>query len=349
MNTKSLQLISCLLTFSFTLLIPASSLAAQNTVILFGSCAHQDKEMPILKAVLDDQRDAFVFLGDNIYGDTENMSELKAKYERLGNNILFQKLRATTPIFAIWDDHDYGENDAGKEYKFKAESKQIMLDFWQVPQDSERRAHKDGLYGSYTIGQGEQSVRLIMPDLRYERDDLKSVGALKYHTVRKAKKMGPYQKSAGSMLSQAQWKWLEEELKKPEPIKIIASSLQVLADFTGWEAWANFDDKRRLIALIQKLQVDGVLFVSGDTHWGEISKLSEGLAYPLWDITSSGLTEEWKDVSPNKNRVSPATANVNYGFIDITWSDNPNIIFGLKDIDGNVVVQKEEVLSNLSH
>ena len=53
-----------------------------STRIAFGSCAHQNKEQPILDRVLEWSPSAFVYLGDNIYGDTRNMNKLREKYER---------------------------------------------------------------------------------------------------------------------------------------------------------------------------------------------------------------------------------------------------------------------------
>ncbi|MFT5012235.1 MAG: alkaline phosphatase D [Dinoroseobacter sp.] len=322
----------------------------ETTNILFGSCSHQDKAMPIFNAILSEPKDAFVFLGDNIYGDTEDMEVLAQKYKKLGANSLVKELRETTPTYAIWDDHDYGENDGGKDYPQKEASKELLLDFWKVPTDSPRRTREDGLYGSYVVGQGTHQIRIILPDLRYQRDDLTSVGKLDFFTDRRPKNMGPYSKSVGSMMGEQQWEWLAAELQKPEALKIIASSLQVLSDFTGWEAWGNFDDKQRLLDLIKKHRVNGVMLISGDTHWGEISRLEAGLDYPLWDVTSSGLTEEWKQVSPNKNRVSEATTEVNYGFISVNWAnEDPSIHFGLKDVEGKLVVSKNINLSDISN
>jgi len=328
------------------LMIKVSHAESFSTQILFGSCSHQDKDMPIFDAILNEPKDAFIFLGDNIYGDTEDMQILAQKYVKLGNNPGIKSLRASTPVFATWDDHDFGENDAGKHYAFKQASKTIMLDFWGVPKDSLRRSRPDGLYGSYIVGEASKAIRIILPDLRYQRDDLESVGQLEYLTSRKPKDMGPYSKSSGSMLGEKQWQWLEAELQKPEPIKIIGSSLQVLSDFTGWEAWSNFDDKERLFGLIKKHKVNGVLLISGDTHWGEISKVQ--LDYPLYDVTSSGLTEEWKQVSPNKNRLLGSTAKVNYGFIKVDWDLETRINIGLKDVQGDVVMQTQFKLSEIS-
>ena len=330
-----------------------NALTEAPSKILFGSCSHQDKAMPILDAINQQQPDLFVFLGDNVYGDTENMADLAAKYQRLGNKEGFKKLRAQTPVIAIWDDHDYGENDAGAEYPEKEASRQIMLDFWQEPQASKRRTRADGIYTSYIYGQGQQSVQVIMPDLRWNRPALNAVSEAEYYKSKAPKKMGPYlpaQDKTLSMLGEAQWQWLEAELKKPARIKIIASSLQLLPEFTGWESWANFPyDRNRLIDFIKREKINGVVIISGDTHWGEISKVSDSLDYPLWEITSSGLTEEWKDVSPNQHRVSGYTHKANYGELLIDWQQvDPRLTFGLKNAKGEVVMQEQFRLSSIS-
>ena len=85
----------------------------QVNTILFGSCGLQDKDMPILSSIVKEPGDLFIFLGDNVYGDTEDMGILSGKYKKLGEKPLFKQLRASMPTIAIWDDHDYGENDAG--------------------------------------------------------------------------------------------------------------------------------------------------------------------------------------------------------------------------------------------
>jgi alkaline phosphatase D len=321
--------------------------------ILFGSCSHQDKAMPIFNAINKENADLFIFLGDNVYGDTENMSHLANKYELLGANEGFKTLNQQTPTIAIWDDHDFGENDAGKEYPQKEASRKLMLDFWNEPTKSDRRTRLDGIYTSYMYGEDSEKVHVIMPDLRWNRDKLNSVGKLKYFTERKNKNMGPYspaEEPKASMLGEKQWEWLEQELQKPSTIKVIASSLQLLPEFSGWESWANFPyDRNRLIALIKKHKVNGVIIISGDTHWGEVSKVTQDLAYPLWEVTSSGLTEEWKNVSPNKHRVSKYTNKVNYGEMLIDWTlTNPLITLSLKDVDGGIFTKKQITLSSIS-
>ncbi|XQW84143.1 alkaline phosphatase D family protein [Thalassotalea piscium] len=319
--------------------------------IYFGSCGKSFKPMPIFNAIAADDPDVFIFLGDNIYGDTEDMSVMEKKYQTLGKHKGFLTLKATSELIAIWDDHDYGHNDAGSEYPQKEASRKLMLDFWQEPKDS-LRYKRDGIYTSYFYGEKDKTVQVILPDLRWNRDKLHGVGEKAYYADRVPKKMGPYSPSPdkkASMLGETQWKWLENELKKPATIKIIGSSLQLLPEFTGWESWANFpEDRKRLLSFIKENKISGVIMISGDTHWGEISRVDDEGMYPLWEVTSSGLSEKWKNVSPNKHRVGNFTNNVNYGFIEIDWdSKDPLIVFGLKQEDGAVINQHQMTLSSL--
>ena len=347
---KSSNLITLLVA---CLIFPVFSTQATVQKILFGSCSHQDKSMPILDAINKEAADLFIFLGDNVYGDTENMQALADKYKRLGNISGIKKLRQNSEIIAIWDDHDYGENDAGFEFPEKEASRKIMLDFWQEPKNSARYSRKSGIYTSYMYGVDKQKIHVILPDLRWNRDKLNHVSKLDYTLERKPNNMGPYSPSIvknASMLGEVQWQWLEEELKKPSSIKIIGSSLQLLPEFTGWESWANFpEDRNRLFSLIKKHKVNGVLIISGDTHWGEVSKVSTEVDYPLWEVTSSGLTQEWKNVSPNKHRVGAFTNKVNYGELLIDWQlDDPTITLRLKNVEGSVFTQQVIKLSDIS-
>lgn len=321
--------------------------------IYFGSCSHQDKEMPILDSINQAQPELFIFLGDNVYGDTEDMQVLAAKYKKLGDKPGFQQLREQSQVIAIWDDHDYGENDAGRDYPQKEASRQIMLDFWDEPKQSLRRSRADGIYTSYYYGEGDQSLHVIMPDLRWNRDSLEEVGVFENMTKRLPKDMGPYRPvtaANSSMLGETQWRWLEQELLKPAAIKIIASSLQLIPDFTGWESWANFPaDRNRLLSFIKDNKINGVVVISGDTHWGEISKFEQQTGYPIWEVTSSGLTEEWKAVSPNKHRIGEFTHSANYGVLNIDWqSADPKITFGLKGENGSFVMRQDISLSSIS-
>jgi len=81
------------------------------------------------------------------------------------------------PVLAIWDDHDYGANDAGADFPMREVSQQLFLDFWNVPLDSARRAHP-GVYDSWMIGPAEHQVQILLLDTRYFCDPFRGVRSL---------------------------------------------------------------------------------------------------------------------------------------------------------------------------
>ena len=323
------------------------------TRIAFGSCASQDKEQPIWETVLDARPELFIFLGDNIYGDTRDMSVLRGKYVQLADKPGFQSLRASTQVIAVWDDHDYGEDDAGADYPFKEESRRIFLEFWQEPGNSPRWS-RDGIYTSYVFGPRGRRVQVVLPDLRYNRTPIVplDLGAVSYEEWSRAKEAagasvpGPYARSpdtGATMLGEAQWRWLEAQFDVPAELRIFASSLQVLADFPGWEAWINYArDHQRLIDLIRRKNAGGVVFISGDTHYAELTKLDVNVPYTFWDLTSSGLTEVWPVDVPNANRVGSQLREPNFGFIEIDWRPREPIVrLEARDVSGTARVAHE--------
>lgn len=325
---------------------PHPALSRSLTRIAFGSCAKQDKDQPIWDAVLAAKPDLFAFLGDNIYADTRDMAVVRAKYDMLAAKPGFQKLRASTPLVATWDDHDYGENDAGADYPMKAQTRALFCDFWGEPADSPRR-RRDGIYASYIFGPPGRRVQVILPDLRWNRTPLHSLelGSLTYDdwAAQRAKDgksvPGPYARIPdldATMIGETQWAWLERELAKPADLRILASSLQVLADFAGWEGWVNYArDQQRLFDVIRKSRAERLICISGDTHYGEVSMLDANVPYPIWDITSSGLTETWPVVPPNALRVSKVWRQRNFGLIEIDWSRRaPVLTVTIRDEQG---------------
>lgn len=331
-------------------LLPATASANEKVVlsrIAFGSCARQDKPQPIWEAVLAAKPDAYLALGDNIYGDTEDMALLKKKYDLLGAVPGWQKLKAACPILATWDDHDYGVNDGGTEYAKKVESQQIFLDFFGVAKDSPRRTQK-GVYHAEVFGPPEKRVQVILLDTRYFRSPLK----------KRAKKIGgegPYEPSAdtkATMLGDAQWQWLETQLKVPAKVRILMSSVQVVAQDHAWEKWMNFPHERdRLYQLIKDTKAAGVVAVSGDRHLAELSMMDAGIGYPLYDVTSSGLTEasqKWRKFEANRHRVATMNWGNNFGLITIDWSKpDPLLRLQIRDAVGEVTIQEKVSLSLL--
>ncbi len=339
---------------------PHPALGRTLTRIAFGSCSKESKPQPIWDAIHARQCDLFLFLGDNIYGDTRDMAVLRAKYAEFAAQRGVARLRATTPVVAIWDDHDFGENDAGGDYPLKDVSRRIFLEFWGEPAGSPRWL-RDGVYASYVFGPPGKRVQVILPDLRYNRTpilklDLAGADYEAWARARLAAGLpvpGPYARNPdlqATMLGEAQWQWLERQLEVPADVRLIGSSLQVLADFTGWEAWINYPrDHQRLIDLIRRKRANGVVFLSGDIHYAEMSKLDVNVPYTLWDLTSSGLTEEWPVPTPNANRVSEVLPEANFGFIDIDWQGpSTRLSLGIVDAAGKTRMNWEIGLAGLA-
>lgn len=311
----------------------ASSIDNSNAItrIAFGACAKQDKEQPIWDAIAAKKPELFIFLGDNIYADTRDAKIMAQKYEMLAKKPQFKKFCEQVPFLTIWDDHDYGEDDAGIEYPMKDESRKQFCDFWNIPKNSPRRTRPDGIYHAQIFGPKGKSVQIILPDLRFNRTPIRKLdlGGKDYRQWAKelheaGKEVpGPYERNPddkATMIGDAQWKWLENELMKPADIRIFATSLQFIADFAGWEGWINYyQDHQKFIEALRKYRANGLFMISGDTHYGEVSKLDTNVPYPLWDFTSSGITEVWPVTPPNSRRIGEVYRDRNFGLIEIDW------------------------------
>ncbi len=216
--------------------------------IAFGSCQTQDEPLPILRTVLEWEPELFIYLGDNIYGDTNDMAVLEAKYAKMGAKKDFKALRANVPTIATWDDHDYGANDAGKDYPFRKESKDIFLKFWNEPNPSPRR-ERDGIYASYRFEDKAvgKTLQVILLDTRSFRDPplVSPLTSWKNDYL-------PDTDPTKTILGDVQWKWLEERLKEPADLRIIGSSIQFSHEYNGWESWTNFP--RELLKMVDLIK-----------------------------------------------------------------------------------------------
>jgi len=328
----------------FAIILFSTLLFAQKQVhkIAFGSCSSQDRPLPIFDLVVKHDPDLFIFLGDNIYGDTQNMDTLKAKYARLASKSSFENLNSHVEIIATWDDHDFGWNDIGRHYPFKKESKEIFLQFFNEAQNSERWNH-EGIYTSYNYKSCKKTVQIILLDNRNFRDNLKPYQGEFSKDKRYFYELdyAPYQHSDSTFLGDIQWNWLEAELMKPADIRIIGSGSQFGIEYNGYESWANFpNEQKKFLNLIKKTRAEGLFFISGDVHYAEISKLTEKDLYPIYDVTSSGLSSTWHFATPNKNRIEGPVMENHFAMITIGKKNkNPKIKFEIWDILDNQRVE----------
>ncbi len=310
---------------------PASDENTQVQLIALGSCAHQDKPQPLLDTAARLAPELFLFLGDNIYGDTENMKVLERKYNQWMAKPEYRKLAATSRILAVWDDHDYGVNDGGRYYPYKEQSKEIFLRVFGEPEVSTRRQHP-GIYHAVYYGQPDQRLQVIMLDTRSFRDNLlpNDKKAPHKHDYR------PNPSPDSAFLGERQWAWLDSVLREPARVRIIMSSTQFGHEYNGYESWTNVPrEQERMLETIRRTRAEGVIFVSGDVHWGELSRFEAQGLYPIFDLTSSGITSTWDKPEPNRYRIGDVVMENNIGLIRINWDAEPvELRFQLKDASG---------------
>lgn len=315
--------------------------------IAFGSCAVENQPQPIWDRIIETRPDVFLFIGDNIYGDSEDMLEMRAKYAQLDSIPGFRRLSRRTPILATWDDHDYGLNDGGAEFPKRAESQQVFLDFFGVAADSPRRS-RAGVYDAIIAGPEGRRVQFILLDTRYHRSALKP----KPPDDPMVGRYVPDDDPNKTMLGEEQWRWLGEQLRRPAELRIIASSIQVVAEDHGWEKWMNLPRERgRLFRLIRDTGANGVVFISGDRHLAELSMMDGGIGYPVYDLTASGMnnaSHKWRAYETNRHRVGTMNWGDNFGLITIDWRDaDPTIALQIRDADGEINIQRKFPLSLL--
>jgi alkaline phosphatase D len=296
-----------------SLLISVAAMGQTVDRVAFGSCNKQDQPQPLWTAITAFQPQLWIWLGDNIYGDTEDMAVLDAKWKTQKENPDYTALRQSATILGTWDDHDYGVNNGDKTYAKKSESAKRILDFLDVPADSPRR-QREGIYDTQVFGEPGRQVRVILLDVRTHRD-------------------AP--DTDGDILGEAQWTWLEKVLAESRAdLHIFCSGTQILSAEHRHEKWAEYPRSRERILQLAS-RVSGPVFLSGDRHISEISRLNTP---PILEITSSGLTHFWKNFpgEPNALRIGEVYANLSFGTLEIDWPAKI-ITASLRDANGEVV------------
>ena len=197
----------------------------------------------------------------------------------------------------------------------------------------------------FTDAGSTQTLQIILLDTRTFRDPLTRgrLSTWKNDYI-------PNPDPALTMLGAAQWAWLEERLREPADFRIIGTSTQFAHQHNGYESWTNFPHEiYRMVNLIKETRAEGVVFISGDVHWGELSVLEIKGGYPLHDLTASGINQSWGSVEPNQNRHGDVFRQHHFGLIDIDWDrDDPTIKLQVRDIDGNARVEKTIARSELT-
>ena len=323
---------------------PANPALAADTVLTrfaFGSCVNENRSMAFWDVIAAQNPQAFLLIGDNVYGDTGSFSDatiptLAASYKKLSSRQEFDRFRRSVPMMTTWDDHDYGANDAGGSFAFKEQAERIYESYWS---SSDEVKSRPGVYESRMVGPAGKRVQFIILDTRFFRSDL---ARLPYRDPAPA--LGWYIPSMdpkATLLGDDQWRWLEQELEKPADLRFIVSSIQVITSAHGYESWYNFPKEReRLYDLLNRKKANEAIFLTGDRHSGALYRRAvPGDNRTQWEFTSTSLNFAFgkgddRGREPDNMRVGGFWGVPNFGQIDIDWADK-KVTMTLKKDDGS--------------
>ena len=317
----------------FSLIAIASYSQTKTYSIAFGSCDNQRLKNELWKSIDVNHPVAWIWGGDDVYSDTEDMKELKENYTIQKNDSDYLQFISNKQILGTWDDHDYGLNDGGEEYPYKRESQQLLFDFLGTSKDAPER-FRDGVYNSRVINFDGNKVKVIVLDTRFFRTAVTKA-------VNSKKRLQPNPYGQGTILGEAQWKWLEQELNASDAqFNVIVSSIQLVSDQHGFECWGNFPHEiDKLEKMLAASKAKGTFIISGDRHIATFSsKKIANLNYPLVDFTSSGLTHVYSSFSGEENpyQIGKVVAEKNFGLLQFDFTNN-RVIMQIRGLENKLL------------
>ena len=295
---------------------------------LVGSCAYLSlgfmkvvlpgASVRIFHSMTKTNADLMIWLGDNIY----YIGKEHSSYERmfacnLKTRIQYPQLNkflASMPQYSIWDDHDYGPNDSDRRFPLKDTSLIAFRNFWINPYEDTIKE----TFFTYRYYDSE----FFMTDDRWWRDEKGD--------------------SVASFLGPRQLGWLKAKLlESTATFKFICVGSQVLNEENIGECYAEYPKERNeLLDFIVEHNIKGVILLTGDTHYAEMTKV-DWKGYPLYDFTSSPLTSPMdpRNLSNgNKHRVAgTAFFHRNYGRVRITGPQGDRVCkLSIYNMDGKM-------------
>jgi len=279
--------------------------------------------------------DIMIWGGDNLYlreADWDSKTGILHRYTHSRSIKEMQPLLAKTQNFAIWDDHDFGPNDSDRSFYNKNLTLEAFKDFWANKSYGMTPEQNEGNYSTFNWG----DVQFFLLDDRFFKS--------------------PNDRKTGerTILGDKQFEWLIDALSSSKAsFKIIYIGGQVITTAARFENYATYpEEKERLLKEILNNKIKGVLFLSGDRHFTELSKLERTGTYPIYDWTvsplTSGISESYKE-DKNTNQVEGSLFAVNnFGVISFSGDKaNRQMKLSLFDKEGkelwNKIILKKEL------
>lgn len=261
----------------------------------------------LFSSMTNKKSDFMLWLGDNIYlrtPDFDSRTGIYYRYTDYKSKPYTQEFWSSRHHYAIWDDHDFGPNNSDKSYLFKDLTRQAFMDFWANP--TYGRENK-GVYSAFRWS----DCYFILLDNRYYRDP----NGLPGEDV--------------TILGKSQLNWFKNQLLTNNRASFIFVVIggQFLNPSKLYENYANYEKERNeIISFIQENKIQNVIFLSGDRHRTELSKLSKKDAPSIFDFTCSPLSSRtYAERSPENNTLRlPGTqvSEQNFGRISVSGETN---------------------------
>jgi len=295
-----------------------------NFSFAVGSCAYTneiEKDRPgksyggdyfIYSNILEKDPDFMIWLGDNVYFREPDGSKTGIYHRYTHDRSLteLQPLLGSVHHYAIWDDHDYGPNNSDRSFIQKDITLQAFKDFWANPSYGVRNN------GGITTQFRWSDVDFFLLDNRFFRSPQNRSELYTYKEI----------------LGKKQLEWLIDALVSSEAtFKVIAIGGQVLNSERVFENYINWDDEHKeLMNLISANDIEGIIFISGDRHFSEVSKMPRLDRYDLHDFTVSPLTSGYCDIckdEQNEYRIKESTVfERNFAVFNVYGSNNDRIL-----------------------
>ncbi|MCH2534643.1 MAG: alkaline phosphatase family protein [Bdellovibrionales bacterium] len=237
---------------------------------------YEKEQEPMWKTLIDTNPDMVFMIGDNVYADAKlgvlfkggvTPQDIWKRYEQTRNSLYIYRQKKLIPTYATWDDHDYGTNNGGKDFKYKKQAKEIFETFF--PQ-TEQSNFKKGPGVSSLLSFNNYSFYFL--DNRSFRD-----------------KKNP----SGQHFGKEQSQWIQESVKKLNSKYVFfISGDQFFGAYHRFESFEGHHSKtfKEFLNKLKSIQNKKIIFVSGDRHLSEVMEIeSTLLGYKTYEITSSGI------------------------------------------------------------
>lgn len=96
----------------------------------FGHSLRGQGAQRIWETIGEKRPDLFILMGDNIYSNSTEPDKQRRMYLQFRADPYFRAFGATTPIYAVWDDHDYGLDNSDRTQPGKERSLKTFNEIW---------------------------------------------------------------------------------------------------------------------------------------------------------------------------------------------------------------------------